>query len=93
MEPLTQLFRSTIENFPSLLLEHRVKLADITSEKEVLGLTDDEILQSEDVFPRRYELETLRYWRNNGASTVFRPKQTCLYKYIPNDVAPIPIGA
>ena len=63
MEPLTDLFRSTIETFPSILLEHRVKLADITSDKEVLGLTDDEILVSEDVFPRRYELETLRYWR------------------------------
>jgi DNA-binding transcriptional MerR regulator len=71
MEPLTQLFRSTIENFPSLLLEHRVKLADITSEKEVLGLTDDEILQSEDVFPRRYELETLRYWRKMGLLPFF----------------------
>ena len=71
MEPLTQLFRSTIENFPSLLLEHRVKLADITSEKEVLGLTDDEILQSEDVFPRRYELETLRYWRKIGLLPFF----------------------
>ena len=71
MEPLTQLFRSTIENFPSLLLEHRVKLADITSEKEVLGLTDDEILKSEDVFPRRYELETLRYWRKMGLLPFF----------------------
>ena len=71
MEPLTQLFRSTIENFPSLLLEHRVKLADITSEKEVLGLTDDEILVSEDVFPRKYELETLRYWRKMGLLPFF----------------------
>jgi DNA-binding transcriptional MerR regulator len=71
MEPLTDLFRSTIETFPSILLEHRVKLADITSEKEVLGLTDDEILKSEDVFPRRYELETLRYWRKMGLLPFF----------------------
>lgn len=71
MEPLTELFRSTIENFPSLLLEHRVKLADITSEREVLGLTDDEILVSEDVFPKRYELETLRYWRKMGLLPFF----------------------
>ena len=71
MEPLTDLFRSTIETFPSILLEHRVKLADITSEKEVLGLTDDEILVSEDVFPKRYELETLRYWRKMGLLPFF----------------------
>jgi DNA-binding transcriptional MerR regulator len=44
-------------------MENRVKLADITSEKEVLGLSDEEILESDDIFPRRYELETLRYWR------------------------------
>jgi hypothetical protein len=71
MQPLTELFRSTIETFPSILLEHRVKLADITSEKEVLGLSDDEILESEDVFPRRYELETLRYWRKMGLLPFF----------------------
>ena len=71
MQPLTELFRSTIETFPSILLEHRVKLADITSEKEVLGLTDEEILISEDVFPRRYELETLRYWRKMGLLPFF----------------------
>jgi hypothetical protein len=71
MEPLTELFRSTIETFPSILLENRVKLADITSEKEVLGLSDDEILKSEDVFPRRYELETLRYWRKMGLLPFF----------------------
>lgn len=71
MEPLTELFRSTIETFPSILLENRVKLADITSEKEVLGLSDDEILESEDVFPRRYELETLRYWRKMGLLPFF----------------------
>ena len=71
MEPLTDLFRSTIETFPSILLEHRVKLADITSEKEVLGLTDDEILKSDDIFPKRYELETLRYWRKMGLLPFF----------------------
>ena len=71
MESLTDLFRSTIENFPSILLEHRVKLADITSEKEVLGLTDEEILESDCVFPRRYELETLRYWRKMGLLPFF----------------------
>lgn len=71
MESLTDLFRSTIENFPSILLEHRVKLADITSEKEVLGLTDEEILKSDCVFPRRYELETLRYWRKMGLLPFF----------------------
>jgi len=71
MEPLTELFRSTIETFPSILLENRVKLADITNEKEVLGLSDDEILKSEDVFPRRYELETLRYWRKMGLLPFF----------------------
>lgn len=71
MEPLTELFRSTIETFPSILLENRVKLADITSEKEVLGLSDDEILESEDIFPRRYELETLRYWRKMGLLPFF----------------------
>jgi DNA-binding transcriptional MerR regulator len=71
MQPLTELFRSTIETFPSILLEHRVKLADITSEKEVLGLTDDEILKSDDIFPKRYELETLRYWRKMGLLPFF----------------------
>jgi DNA-binding transcriptional MerR regulator len=71
MEPLTELFRSTIETFPSILLENRVKLADITSQKEVLGLSDDEILEGEDVFPRRYELETLRYWRKMGLLPFF----------------------
>jgi len=71
MESLTDLFRSTIETFPSILLEHRVKLADITSEKEVLGLTDDEILKSDDIFPKRYELETLRYWRKMGLLPFF----------------------
>ena len=71
MQPLTELFRSTIENFSNLLLEHRVKLADITSEKEVLGLSDDEILEKDEVFPRRYELETLRYWRKMGLLPFF----------------------
>ena len=71
MQPLTELFRSTIENFSSLLLEHRVKLADITSEKEILGLSDDEILEKDEVFPRRYELETLRYWRKMGLLPFF----------------------
>jgi len=71
MQPLSELFRSTIENFSSLLLEHRVKLADITSEKEVLGLSDDEILEKDEVFPRRYELETLRYWRKMGLLPFF----------------------
>ena len=71
MEPLTELFRSTIETFPSILLEHRVKLAEITSEKEVLELTDEEILEKDYVFPRRYELETLRYWRKMGLLPFF----------------------
>ena len=71
MQPLTELFRSTIENFSSLLLEHRVKLADITSEKEILGISDDEILEKDEVFPRRYELETLRYWRKMGLLPFF----------------------
>ena len=71
MQPLTELFRSTIETFPSILLEHRVKLADITSEKEVLGLTDEEILEKDYVFPRKYELETLRYWRKMGLLPFF----------------------
>ncbi len=71
MEPLTELFRFTIQNFPNLLLEHRVKLADITDEKEVLGLSDEDTLESEDIFPRRYELETLRYWRRMGLLPFF----------------------
>ncbi len=71
MQPLTNLFRSTIENFPSLLIEHRVKLADITDQKEVLGLTDDEILKKGGIFPRKYELETLRYWRKMGLLPFF----------------------
>ena len=71
MQPLTELFRSTIETFPSILLEHRVKLADITSEKEVLEVTDDDILKEDYVFPRRYELETLRYWRKMGLLPFF----------------------
>lgn len=71
MEPLTNLFRSTIETFPNLLLEHRVKLADITSEKEVLGLSDEDILESKDIFAKRYELETLRYWRKMGLLPFF----------------------
>lgn len=71
MEPLTELFKSTIQNFPNLLLEHRVKLADITDEKEVLGLSDEDTLESEDIFPRRYELETLRYWRRMGLLPFF----------------------
>jgi DNA-binding transcriptional MerR regulator len=71
MEPLTELFRSTIETFPSILLENRVKLADITSEKEVLGLTDEEIVEKDHVFPRKYELETLRYWRKMGLLPFF----------------------
>lgn len=71
MQPLTELFRSTIETFPSILLEHRVKLADITSEKEVLGLTDEEVLEKDYVFPRKYELETLRYWRKMGLLPFF----------------------
>lgn len=71
MELLTGLFKSTIETFPNLILENRVKLADITSEKEVLGLSDEEILQSDDIFPRRYDLETLRYWRKMGLLPFF----------------------
>jgi len=57
------IIRKSVELFPNLLLNNRIKLADISSERETLNLTDEEIYKSEELFPRKYELETLRYWR------------------------------
>jgi hypothetical protein len=57
------IIRKNVEIFPNLLLHNRIKLADITSEREALKLTDEDIFNSDDIFPRKYELETLRYWR------------------------------
>lgn len=57
------IIRKSVEIFPNLLLNNRIKLADITSEREALNLTDEDIFKSEELFPRKYELETLRYWR------------------------------
>ena len=57
------IIRKSVEIFPNLLLNNRIKLADITSEREALNLTDEDIFISEELFPRKYELETLRYWR------------------------------
>ena len=57
------IIRKSVEIFPNLLLNNRIKLADITSERETLNLSDEEIFKSDELFPRKYELETLRYWR------------------------------
>ncbi len=57
------LIKQNVEIFPNLLIHNRIKLADITSQNETLSLTDQDIFNSDELFPRKYELETLRYWR------------------------------
>jgi DNA-binding transcriptional MerR regulator len=68
---LQTLFRESIENFPNVLLSNRIKLADITDPTDVIELSDDDIFNNDYHFPKKYELETLRYWRKMGLLPFF----------------------
>ena len=51
-----------INRFPNVLLSHTLKLTDITDSKAI-RLDDNQILDSKEAFPNKFELEVIRFWR------------------------------
>lgn len=59
-----------IHRFPGLLFDHSLRLNDITG-KNLKKLTDEEILKCDDVFPKKFELEVIRFWRKKNLLPFF----------------------
>jgi hypothetical protein len=53
---------SYISRFPNVLLSHTLKLTDITDSKAI-KLDDNQMLESKEAFPNKFELEVVRFWR------------------------------
>ena len=51
-----------ISRFPNVLLSHTLKLSDITDSKAI-KLDDNQMLESKEAFPNKFELEVVRFWR------------------------------
>ena len=51
-----------IIRFPNVLLSHTLKLSDITDSKAI-KLDDNQMLESKEAFPNKFELEVVRFWR------------------------------
>jgi hypothetical protein len=51
-----------ISRFPNVLLSHTLKLSDITDSKAI-KLDDNQMLESKEAFPNKFELEVIRFWR------------------------------
>jgi hypothetical protein len=59
-----------IHRFPGLLFDHTLKLSDIT-EKNSVVLDDDFILMYNKPFPKKFELEVVRFWRKKNLLPFF----------------------
>ena len=51
-----------INRFPNVLLSHTLKLTEITDSKAI-KLDDNQMLDSKEAFPNKFELEVVRFWR------------------------------
>jgi hypothetical protein len=58
----TKYLDSFINRFPNVLLSHTLKLTDITDSKAI-RLDDNQMLDSKEAFPNKFELEVVRFWR------------------------------
>jgi hypothetical protein len=59
-----------IHKFPNILFEHSLRLNDITG-KNVSVLNDEQILECNEAFPNKFELEVVRFWRKKNLLPFF----------------------
>jgi hypothetical protein len=68
------LINNTLEKyfhrFPGILLDHSLRLNDITG-KNVSVLNDEQILNCNEAFPNKFELEVVRFWRKKDLLPFF----------------------
>ena len=58
----TNYLENYINRFPNVLLSHTLKLSEITDNKAI-KLNDNQMLNSDQAFPNKFELEIVRFWR------------------------------
>jgi len=65
------IFIQSIQTFPQVLLANRIKFADITGPHEIPYISDEELLKDEQIYPKKFEMDTVRYWRKMGLLPFF----------------------
>jgi hypothetical protein len=80
-----------IDRFPNVFLSHTLKLSDITATKAI-RLDDQQMLNSDDPFPNKFELEVIRFWRKRkllpffeeGKHAKISPSQLMWLRFLEN---------
>jgi hypothetical protein len=65
------IFLQSIQAFPQVLLANRIKFADITGPQEIPSISDEELLKDTQIYPKKFEMDTVRYWRKMGLLPFF----------------------